>query len=298
MNAAAASPGQWASERAVAGPWLAHRHVGAYVLRRELATALRSIVHLAKDSRTGRAVALKVAKRAALRAAGFAREFAFQASITHPRVAEVFEHGVDGDVAFLAMEHAEGGALPLEGGRVPEREVFDRLEQIAGALAALHVQGVVHRDLKPTNLLVRADGSLALSDFGSACRVDATVDGLPRLVGSPRYAAPEQLQGAAPAPSADVYSVGVLLVEWLRGAPPFNGQSLAELLAQHLVAPVPRLEAGLQHWQPLVDALLAKKQAQRLADGAAVLAALRALGGRFHPASAASRHDTSRRRAQ
>ncbi len=91
------------------------------------------------------------------------------------------------------------------------------------------------------------------------------------LVGSPRYAAPEQSQGAPAAPAADVYSLGVLLHEWLTGRPPFGGETPAEALAQHLLVPIPRLPAARAQWQPLLDALLAKDPARRLPDGQAVL---------------------------
>ena len=131
-------------------------------------------------------------------------------------------------------------------------------------------RGFVHRDVKPANLLVRTDGSLALADFGSAVRIGEGASDA-AAAGSPRHAAPEQSAGAPAAPTADVYALGTVLHEWLTGEPPFAGETAAELAAQHLVAPVPRLPAPLAHWQPLLDAMLATRPAARLADGAAVL---------------------------
>jgi len=149
------------------------------------------------------------------------------------------------------------------------------LADAAAALAHVHASGWVHRDVKPGNLLLRPDGSVALADFGNAAAIGerpATPAGT--IIGTPVYAAPEQSRGEAAAPAADVYSLGVVLFEWLTGAPPFPGRTPTELLGQHLLAPVPALPPALGAWQGLVRSLLAKDPLARPADGGALLARL------------------------
>lgn len=255
---------------------LAGRIIGGYCLGRQLGGRGAAAVHLAHD-RHGRCVALKTVQRA--RGAGdpgwrrFAAECAFLEAVRDQHVVRAYEHGMVGEVAWLAMEYLPGGTLRdhLRGGVGPDHALA-LLRQAAGGLAAVHRCGIVHRDVKPQNLLLR-EGHLVLADFGIAARAgDASARaGAARLVGTARYVAPEQAQGEAPHPRADVYSLGVLFHEMLCGEPPFTGRTATELLAQHLVAPVPRLPGALAPYQALVDRLLAKQPQHRPADADAVL---------------------------
>ena len=117
--------------------------------------------------------------------------------------------------------------------------------------------------MKPANLLLRAGGDVVLADFGEAVPAGQIPATPGTVIGSPAYAAPEQLPGAPAAPAADVYSLGVLLHEWLTGRLPFAAVTVQEALAQHLLAPVPRLPAAFARWQALLDALLAKRAEER-----------------------------------
>jgi len=260
-------------------PAQAERCLAGYRLERELGRGRHSVVYLARQAQGGRRVALKVARmtrdEAAGQAADFQHEFAVQAALAHRHVMQVFDSGLAGGQAFLAMEYAAGGSMATHRGPVGQAMALSVLGQAAQALHRLHRHRWVHRDVKPANLLLRADGSVALGDFGCARRA-GQVDALPAgtVIGTPRYAAPEQSRGAAAQPTADVYSLGACLCEMLTGEPLCPGVTLTELLGQHMLAPVPRLPREHAAWQPLLDAMLAKDPRDRLADGQAVLAQL------------------------
>ena len=250
--------------------------VAGYRLEAVLGRGRHSVVYLARQPRASRKIALKVTRRTSLQGKNLEGEFAVQAALAHRHVIQVFDHGESGGDAYLAMEYATGGPLAPNGGGGGEARTASLIGEAASALAWLHQNGWVHRDVKPGNLLLRADGSLALGDFGCACRTgDARALPAGLVVGTPRYAAPEQSEGAPCSPAADVYSLGVCFYEMLAGKPLFPGETLAELLGQHMQAPIPRLAVEHAAWQPLLDAMLAKDPAQRPRDGQAVLAELK-----------------------
>lgn len=260
-----------------------------YRLLRKIGEGRLATVYLAQDA-AGAEVAVKVLRRVhaadATRTAAFAREFAVASAICNQHVVRVFEQlRGDGQLA-IAMEYLGGGAL---GGRIGQRlapaMALSLLRQAAVALAALHGQGIAHGDVKPANLLLRLNGELVLADFGVARRLDKAARPAPAgmVVGTPRYAAPEQSQCGVVGTAADVYSLGVVCYELLCGRPPFPGTTVIELLSQHLMAPVPRLPCALQRFQPLVDAMLAKQASGRLQDGQAVLRQIDFLQGAAPP---------------
>jgi serine/threonine protein kinase len=242
--------------------------VPGYRMVRPVARGRRSTVWLAWDLARQAEVALKVAPRTddALQ-----REAAIAARVQHPRLVRVLAQGRTSEHAWLAFEHVPGGELARRFGRpLPREDALSLLRQAAEALAQLHRQGLVHRDVKPANFLLRADGGLVLADLGLVAEA-GTAAAPGALFGTPRYVAPEQLQGAGVQPAADVYSLGVLLHEMLCGRPPFSGETLMEVLAQHLLAEPARLPAEAADLQPLVDRMLCKEVQSRLPDGDAVL---------------------------
>ena len=250
-----------------------------YRMERVLGRGRHAGIWLAQDVDGGRGVALKIALKAAPHAS-LAREFEIQQACAGDHIVAVFDHGRLPDAReFIAMEWLPRGDVVRDAPLAVER-VERILHGAAIALARVHCAGRVHRDVKPAHLLVRQDGDVALCDFGSACRAGTMeVAPVPRVIGTPRYAAPEQIEGAAAAPSADVYSLGACAFELLTGKPPFRGETLTELFSQHVRAPVPRLPRELAHWQPLLDAMLAKDPARRPADGEAVLARMESMIG-------------------
>jgi serine/threonine protein kinase len=202
------------------------------------------------------------------------RDCAVAGRVQGPNLARIHSQGRTAAWAYLAMEHLPGGDLACRMGRaLPRAQALAILRQAAEAVAQLHRHGLVHRDVKPGNFLLRADGSLVLADFGltvDAGSVDAEAAS-GALYGTPRYVAPEQWQGAPAAPAADVYSLGVLLHELLAGRAPFSGVTVEEVLAQRLLAEPARLPAEAADLQPLVDRMLRREPQGRLPDADAVL---------------------------
>ncbi|MCE3272444.1 MAG: serine/threonine protein kinase [Ramlibacter sp.] len=248
-------------------------HVPGFRLLRPLGRGRRSTVWLAQHLRQRGELALKLQQGAC----AFERESILAARAAGPYLLQVHGHGRAGAWKWLAMEYLPGGDLAarLSVG-VDAQEALELIEQAARGVAQLHRKGLVHRDVKPANFLVRESGTLVLADLGLAAeagRAGASLDD-GRVLGTPRYVAPEQLQGAPAAPAADVYSLGVLLHEMLSGRPLFNGETVLELLSQQLVAQPPRLPAPAAALQPLVDKMLCKEVNRRLPDAEAVLGLL------------------------
>jgi eukaryotic-like serine/threonine-protein kinase len=246
--------------------------VPGYRVLREIGTGRRSSAWLATDAQ-GREVVLKLQPSDG---SMLHREWEIAAPLQGEHVLRVHDHGRAGAWAWLVTEYASGGTLAgrMRAG-VAADDALSFLRQAAAGLATLHRAGFVHRDVKPANFLLRADGTLALADFGLAVRTgQASGREAGTITGTPRYVAPEQLQGASASPAADVYSLGVLLHEMLCGRPPFCGETLMEVLSQHLVATPPRLPAASAGLQPVVDRMLAKEVQNRLPDAEAVLGLL------------------------
>jgi serine/threonine-protein kinase PpkA len=270
LSAAAARRASPASQQGgVAVP-----QVPGFQLLRQVGRGRHACAWLAWDVSGKREVVLK------LQPAGdgsLMREYAIAQRLASPHIVQVHGCGEARGCGWLAMEYLPAGNLRrLIGQGNTAAEALVLLRQAAEAVAQLHRVRLVHRDVKPGNLLLRATGELVLADFGLATAAGA-LD--PRaqpgaVIGTPRYVAPEQLEGAAAAPAADVYALGVLLHEMLRGCPPFSGETLMEVLSQHLVAPPPRLPADLAALQPLLDRMLAKEVKERLPDADAVLGLL------------------------
>ncbi|MBA2283148.1 MAG: serine/threonine protein kinase, partial [Acidimicrobiia bacterium] len=238
-------------------------------------------VRRGRDQRLGRDVAIKFL-RADLAAqpevrARFEHEARAAAALSHPAVVTVFDSGETGDVPYLVMECLPGDTLadrladgPLDPGRV--RTMADDL---LGALEAAHALGVIHRDVKPGNVLFTADGRAKLADFGiakSTDSLDQTVTGL--VIGTPAYLAPERLAGAAASPASDLYSLGVVLYEALTGERPFRGETPIEIA--HAVAtstPTPAAErrpAADPHLTAAVDRAMARDVEHRFRTAGAM----------------------------
>lgn len=213
------------------------RVAGRYELVRPLGHGAMATVDLMHDVELDRPVALKrlaenLARDQDLRRR-FVREARLAARLSHPNVVRVFDVGEDDGCPFIAMEYVEGETLAellARRGRLPPAEVARLGVQVCTALAAAHTAGLVHRDVKPQNLMLGRDGVLRLGDFGIAVGHDGTQLTLAGTVlGTAGYLAPEQARGEQVSAAADIYAVGAVLYELLTGDPARNAGSLSEL---------------------------------------------------------------------
>lgn len=267
-----------------------------YTLRLKIGESEKATVYLARSARLGHDVALKVSKSMREEASPrqfLEREYDASLAIRSPLVVEIYDYGVHAGFEYLAMEYLPRGDLKgrIQRG-VSEQEAMRYVEQIATALKVVHDAGMVHRDLKPPNVLLRESDTVALIDFGLARPLDGssttTQSGV--LLGSPYYMSPEQALGEQLDTRSDFYSLGVMCYEMLAGHKPYTGASAMEVLQQHVSSPVPTLPPQLQRYQELLNRLLAKSRDERFANAAEIAnaaAALRAgASGEAQPSAA------------
>ena len=214
---------------------------GRYRVERELGRGGMATVYLAHDESLGRAVAVKVlaehvAADPALRER-FVREARHAAMLAHPNIVQVFDAGEDDGQPYIVMEYVEGETLAgvlRRRRKLPPHEVEVIGAQAAAGLARAHAAGLVHRDVKPGNLLLRRDGVVKIVDFGIARAVDGTrLTEHGTLLGTAGYLAPEQAAGQDAVPASDVYALGVVLYEALAGRPPRRIESLGDVARSH-----------------------------------------------------------------
>ncbi|MGH3499086.1 MAG: serine/threonine-protein kinase [Nocardioidaceae bacterium] len=264
---------------------------GRYRLDAHLATGGMGEVWRATDSLLGRPVVLKLLKAELAGDAGFRSrlltEARHAAALSDPHIAGVYDVGETptphGPVPYLVLEYVEGDTLSglLTGGPLPPKRAVGLVAQAADALQVAHDKGIVHRDVKPSNLLVTPQGSVKVTDFGIAkAAADASVTATGQVMGTPHYLSPEQAAGSNVSPSSDVYSLGVVLHEALSGARPFDRETPMATLLAHLHdappplgAPVPPALAGA------VARALAKDPTRRQASAAAFASEIRQTTG-------------------
>lgn len=250
---------------------------------RQVASGARADIFLAERIETRSLVALKVVRDEHEHAGKsdpflrFLQEYEIAERIRHPGIVRLFDLGVSDEHAWLVMEYfARGDLRRRMKSQIAPRWAVRIAAAIARALAALHAQGVVHRDLKPGNVMLREDGSIALIDFGmskdAARSLDLTERGL--IFGTPHYMSPEQGHGEATDARSDLYSLGVILYEMVTGGKPFSAQSPMAVIYKHRKEPVPQLAAGHEGLQPLLERLLAKRPEERFASALAAAEAL------------------------
>ena len=199
----------------------------------------------------------------------FLKEGRIIASLRHPHIVTIFDIGSADDLVYISMEYVDGGDLrgKIENRLAPVRGL-DLLNKIGQALDYAHKKGIVHRDVKPANILFRSDGTPLLGDFGIAkdFTVDKELTSTGTILGSPFYMSPEQAEGLPVDGRTDIYSLGVIFYEMLTGERPYDGDSAIKVIMKHIQAPVPQLPPELDQFQPLLNRLMAKNRDQRIPD--------------------------------
>lgn len=255
-----------------------------YRLEEVIATGGMGQVWRATDQTLGRPVAVKVLRPDTADDAGFVERFRAEArhsaALQHPNIATVHDFGEGAHSAYLVMELIEGKPLSTiirERAPLPAEEVTEILYQAAIALQAAHDAGVVHRDVKPANIVVDDEGYARLTDFGiSRALSGASLTQTGEVLGTPHYLAPEQAQGKPAGPASDVYALAVVGYEMITGTRPFAGDSMVTTALAHVAQPAPPLPESVP--EPLsttVMAGLAKDPNQRPESAAAFAEALR-----------------------
>ena len=264
----------------------AAKRVAHYDLQREIGRGAMSVIYKARDTQTGEDIALKLltlpasltAEQARHLAACFERGVRTMARFSHPNVVAIREIGVYQGQYYLAMEYLRGQTLRarLNAGRLPSAEACLMLAQIAEVLDAIHKTWIIHRDIKPTNIMLLENGTVKLLDFGIApSREETTLTNAGMIFSSPSCLAPEQVQGQPGTPATNIWALGVLSYEMMTGCLPFTGQTAGSVLYQIMhqpPAPTPELPAAVQE---VLHRALDKHPSQRYATASALVQALK-----------------------
>jgi serine/threonine-protein kinase len=224
--------------------------LGRYEVLGELGQGAMGIVYKAKDPLIDRVVAIKTINLGLALdekeeyEGRFYQEAKAAGRLSHPNIVTIYDVGKSGDVAYIAMEFLEGRELRdimNDSGLLPVDQVLDIVAQVAQGLAYAHEHDIVHRDVKPSNIMVVRDGHVKITDFGIARMASSAVRTQTGMVlGSPKYMSPEQVMGKAIDQRSDIFSLGVMLYEMLTGQAPFNGENVNAIMYQTLNAvPVP-----------------------------------------------------------
>jgi serine/threonine-protein kinase len=262
---------------------------GRYRVATKIATGGTSTVYRGLDTRLDRPVALKVMDSRYAGDQQFLTRFQMEARavarLKDPGLVAVYDQGIDGRYPFLVMELVEGGTLRellTERGPMPPHAVAAVLRPVLGGLAAAHRAGLVHRDVKPENVLISDEGEVKIVDFGLVRAVAAAGSTSASVIlGTAAYLSPEQVRDGHASPRSDVYSAGIVAYELLTGQTPFSGDSALTIAYQRLNTDVPQpgtvINGVPAQFDDLVDTATARDPAERYADGHDMGAALAAI---------------------
>jgi DNA-binding response OmpR family regulator/tRNA A-37 threonylcarbamoyl transferase component Bud32 len=253
---------------------------------RAISTGSIASVYLAESERAGAIVVLKVLRKVPDQdeAHGtfdrFLQEYEVVSKVDHPNVVRIYDLGVADDHAYIAMEYFPAGDLRERmRKKIEPEQAVEYLRQMAAALQAIHAVGVLHRDLKPGNVMLRNDGSLALIDFGLAkqLKLDMEITATGEIFGTPYYMSPEQGHGAEVDERSDIYSLGVIFYEMLTGKKPYLASTPMAVIYKHSHAPLPELAPEIAHLETLTHRLLGKEPRDRYQSATQLLDAIEAL---------------------
>ena len=279
---------------------LSGRRLGKYLIEAPIARGGMARVYRGQDTTLGRPVAIKVLDPAygedAPAAERFQREAITAAGLQHPNIVPVYDVRNEDGVHYIAMRYVPGETLRARlqrEGTLPLDQVAAIVRAVASALTYAHQQGVVHRDVKPGNILLEPDGRVMLTDFGiarSASQAHLTRSG--QVLGTPHYTAPEVLLGQEAGPASDTYGLGILLYEMLAGHLPFDGDDMAGILYRQVHDPPPPLHTGHPDVdaavRPILDRALNKNPILRYPTPDALAADLSRVAARYPAAGRAT----------
>ncbi|HEV2066634.1 MAG TPA: protein kinase, partial [Thermomicrobiales bacterium] len=249
---------------------------GRFEVHEEIGSGAFAVTYRGRDRRLGRSVAIKVLRQTYATSPGFVqsveREARAAALVTHGNVVDVYDFGQHGELLYMVMQYIEGEDLKhliVRDGPLPERRAVEITLQMLAGLAAVHQAGIIHRDIKPQNVMIGRDGIARVTDFGIArVTVDVGLTTTGTTDGTASYMAPEQAQAGPLAEATDLYSVGVVLYEMLTGRLPFEAPTTIALMLAHIQSrPVsPSARAPGQRISPEVDAVVMRALAKRPED--------------------------------
>ena len=264
-----------------------------YTIEKQLGRGGMARVYLARHIGLDRLVAIKVLSKDLDGDKSFSdrfmREARIVANLTHQHIITVHDVGVYNEFHYIAMEYLPEDTLDEKiKKKLDVKLILSIIKQIASALDFAHKKGIVHRDVKPDNILFREDGTAVLTDFGIArsTKSETKMTATGTVIGTPHYMSPEQAQGQEVGSWSDLYSLGIVLFEMLSGKVPFDADSTIAVVFKHITEPVPDLDEPYKQYQPLVNTLLAKEPAARYQSGREVIADIEALERGETPANA------------
>jgi len=259
--------------------------IRGYRFVRKLAENPISVVYLAERLKTGEKVVLKVLRQAPESGGSaaetfdrFLREYEIASAIRHPNVVRIFDFGAGDDYAYIAMEYFPAGDLRqrIKSGVKP-REAATLMRQMAQALVALHGAGVLHRDLKPGNVMLREDDTVVLIDFGLSkqLELDVSITRSGEISGTPYYMSPEQGHGHETDERSDLYSLGIIFYEMLMRRKPYVAGTPMQVIYKHAHSPLPELRPELKRFESILHNCIAKDPDRRYASAERLVDALK-----------------------
>jgi serine/threonine-protein kinase len=264
--------------------------IGRYEIVGVIGKGAMGVVYEGRDPNINRRVAIKTARKDVLESSGmaeemlvrFLREAQAAGALNHPNIITIYDAGEEGDMAYIAMEYIEGHDLRHEIVHRAALDISDIVDigaAVAEALAEAHDHGVIHRDVKPANIMIPDNGPIKVADFGIAHVADSNLTQDGALIGTPHYMSPEQFMGHKLDGRSDLFSLGIILYELLTGEKPFAGEALSTVM-HHVIKSEPASPDELNFAVPdpvakVVLKTLSKKANDRYVDGRALAAALR-----------------------